>query len=50
LLDGCSRKIVNWLEGAWDKGSAQMKFFWGMLAARDVLLLERDFAPRWGVR
>jgi hypothetical protein len=43
----------NFLQGWKAPGSrvlAQMKFFGGIFSATRWLLLERGFAPRWGVR
>jgi hypothetical protein len=50
LLDRHSRKILKGLEGAWNKGSGADENLPEDFCGEGVLLLERGFAPRWGVR
>jgi hypothetical protein len=50
LLDEHSRKIRKRLESAWSKGSGVDEFFLGFFCGDGILLLERGFAPHWGVR
>ncbi|CAI8873552.1 hypothetical protein EMIT0P291_290044 [Pseudomonas sp. IT-P291] len=50
LLEEHSRKILKRLESAWDKGSGVEEIFREDFCCEGTLLLERGFAPHWGVR